>query len=161
MRPGLPGGRISFHKVKWNPSSGKTRTRFFLHIKYHSCWWPGDSRSQGISSNDLVIPVLAPGEWTTIKCQPIFLPTIAQHAEDNLDISKDSLLPPLLPRSHYRLLSMSMITSWSQVYSLVGVVINYTMRNCPEHPCNDIITITMASQITRGLIQYKNGILPV
>ena len=26
---------------------------FILHSKWFGCWWPGDARSQGISSNDV------------------------------------------------------------------------------------------------------------
>ena len=31
---------------------------FFLQSQYHGCWWPGDTKSQGISSHviDLIIP---------------------------------------------------------------------------------------------------------
>ena len=36
----------------WKPSAWKTG------IQYHGCWWPGDARSQGISSNDNEYSVL-------------------------------------------------------------------------------------------------------
>ena len=34
------------------------RHGFILHIQYHGCWWPSDTRSQGISSHhiDVVLP---------------------------------------------------------------------------------------------------------
>ena len=30
------------------------RNLWILHIQYCSCWWPGDTRSQGISSNGII-----------------------------------------------------------------------------------------------------------
>ena len=33
----------------WNPSSQKTNT-FMVQSQYPGCWWPGDTRYQGISS---------------------------------------------------------------------------------------------------------------
>ena len=29
--------------------------RLIMHNKYPGCWWPGDSRSQAINSNDIDI----------------------------------------------------------------------------------------------------------
>ena len=42
---------------------------FILHIQYHDCWWPGDARSQGISSLgiDLVIPEYSDFSTTRIS----------------------------------------------------------------------------------------------
>ena len=42
-------------------SSWKTRPWLSGHSQYHSCWWPGDTRRQGISSYviDLVPPAYA------------------------------------------------------------------------------------------------------
>ena len=36
----------------------KDKDLFILHTQYHSCWWPGDARSPGISSHGtgLIIP---------------------------------------------------------------------------------------------------------
>ena len=31
---------------------------FILCRQYHGCWWPGNARSQGISSNDIGLVVL-------------------------------------------------------------------------------------------------------
>ena len=40
--------------LSWNPPSSKTRTYLSLiHSQYHGCWCPGDTRSQGISNNDI------------------------------------------------------------------------------------------------------------
>ena len=38
--------------------TSEDRKMFILHCQYHSCWWPGDVRSQGIGSHgiDLFIP---------------------------------------------------------------------------------------------------------
>ena len=44
--------------VRWHPSSWKTRSRLpNIHCQHHGCWWPGDARSQVISSHgiDLVL----------------------------------------------------------------------------------------------------------
>ena len=37
-----------------------------LHNRYHGCWWPGDARSQGISSNSIDLVILE-YSWGTIK----------------------------------------------------------------------------------------------
>ena len=31
---------------------------FILCRQYHGCWWPGNARSQGISSNDIGLVIL-------------------------------------------------------------------------------------------------------
>ena len=31
---------------------------FILHIQYHCCWWPGDTRSQGISNDSIDLVIL-------------------------------------------------------------------------------------------------------
>ena len=38
-----------------NPSSWETKN--YLYSQYHSCWWPHDGRSQGISKPDFDLPV--------------------------------------------------------------------------------------------------------
>ena len=49
---------IDFTQVEEIPSNMEDRNMFILQSEYHGCWWPGNARSQAISSNniDLVIP---------------------------------------------------------------------------------------------------------
>ena len=37
----------------WKSLPVEDKDLFILYIKYHGCWWPGNARSQGISSNDI------------------------------------------------------------------------------------------------------------
>ena len=43
--------------IEIHPQVGHNKDLLVLHAQYHDCWWPGDTRSQVISSNgiDLVI----------------------------------------------------------------------------------------------------------
>ena len=45
--------KIDFQSLlSWYPSSWKTRT-YLSYSQYHGCWWPGDMRSQSISSHGI------------------------------------------------------------------------------------------------------------
>ena len=43
---------------------------FLFHGQYQGCWWPGDSRSQGISSNDIDLAVPEYSSWWIMKILP-------------------------------------------------------------------------------------------
>ena len=36
-----------------------------LYMQYHGCWWPGDTRSQGISSHDIDLILLEYIDFST------------------------------------------------------------------------------------------------
>ena len=42
----------------WLSFSEKDKELFILHHQYHGCWWPGDTRSQGISWHCIILDIL-------------------------------------------------------------------------------------------------------
>ena len=60
-------------QVSWNPSLGENKDPFIVHGQYNGCRWPGNTRSQSISSHGIDLVLLEYFSFDTRWVKPLSL----------------------------------------------------------------------------------------
>ena len=98
---------------------------FILHVQFHHCWWAGNIRSQGISSNGIVFVFLEYSSFSTRSilileqknCRKIFWGPIGRHGSDNGLVPDDFKFKEIKPLPELVLTSVFPVAGvWLRVW---------------------------------------------